>query len=334
MASNQKPICSHTHILVPWSVVAAVSLVSCQQMWLCLISALEMGEKTEPVCVPLYSVLCDPGSLFTLLPVHLQPPSCSTVCVPLTGFIPPVTWAPFPTQHLTWGIFWGHDNEWAQRTAQTIICSHPQSLPLIHSEDTFQNFLTVLTSMEFYRNICQFPALSAFCSCTSLSVGLMQMFRHSVVSPSVFVQLSCAPVLWTGWHRAGLTAGLGFGHSLAALSKERRASPVRTYGRSPPKPSPFPQLHVEQNFGGKSHHKAEGPLPYWLTHPWRYDFAQQHLVTSRKFLWLFSCFWQAKGIFFAGELLGIPVFPLENVSLELPSLFPLQCLAQLYLVTR
>lgn len=137
-----------------------------------------------------------------------------------------------------------------------------------------------------------------------------------------FVWLSCGPVLWTGWQRAGHSAGLGFRRSPTALSKDRRASPVRTYGRSPPKPSPFPQPHVGQNFGVKSHHNAEGPVPSWLPHPWRYDFAQQHLPTSGKFPWLFPCFWQAKSLFFAGDLLGIPIFPLKNVSLELSSLCP------------
>lgn len=51
-----------------------------------------------------------------------------------------------------------------------MVCSHSQNL--IHSGDIFQNFLTPLTSMEFYRNICQFPAFSTFCPCTSSSTGL------------------------------------------------------------------------------------------------------------------------------------------------------------------
>lgn len=255
-------------LLSPWSCASRCG------GWLCLISPLETGDETEPVCVPLCSVLCDPGSLFTLLPVHLQPPSCSTVCVLLAGCIPPTTWAPFPTtwapfptQHITWGIFWGHDSEGVQRKQQSALI---HSLPLIHSEDIFQNLLMLLTSVEFYRNVCQFSALSAFCSCTSLSMGFMLMSGHAVVSPSIFVWLSCAPELWTGWHRAGCSAGLGFGHSPAALSKERRASPVRTCGRSPQNPSPFPQPHVRQNFGVKSHRKAGGPLPSWLPHSWRY----------------------------------------------------------------
>lgn len=68
-------------------------------------------------------------------------------------------------------------------------------------------------SMEVYRNICQFPALSAFCPCATLSMGLVLMAGHLMVSPSVFLfikfyyllfiqyishRLSCAQVSWMG----------------------------------------------------------------------------------------------------------------------------------------
>lgn len=53
----------------------------------------------------------------------------------------------------------------------------------------------------------------------------MLMAENSVVSPSVFIQLSCSPGRWTGWHRAGHSAGHRF--YWAAPHKDSRAALVR-----------------------------------------------------------------------------------------------------------
>lgn len=100
--------------------------------------------------------------------LHLQPRSCSAVCVPLAGSIPPGTRAPFPARlprprgHVAQGIFWGHESERPPRTTvQTTTHSQLQHLPLVPSKNVFQKLLTPLTSEELYRNICLSPNASS-----------------------------------------------------------------------------------------------------------------------------------------------------------------------------
>lgn len=247
-----------------------------------------MGEETEPVCVPLCSVLCDPGSLFSLLPVHLQPPSCSRVCVPLTGVSHPLPGLhSLPSTSLGASSGGMTVNEFKEHSKQS-------------SEFAFDSFWKYISKLFDTADISGVLQKDLSVSCPQCLL-LLHKFVHGLCGHQTLCGLTlciclvglCPSLMYRVTQGRMLSRTQVWAQSHSTKHGEKSMSSGDLWQTSPQTIS-FPSAPCGTYFGMKSHHKAEGPVPSWLP--------QEHLGTATPphFRWIpwLSLFLTSQGSLF------------------------------------